>query len=173
MPDPTEGQFGKLENTINKAKELARTMQFEDHVNGAIDDLNTILSLAMEALTDSFTEHLKKVEPKNEPGNLEFSDHFEEPTLESTIFSEEKSEEPDEISVDDLIGASYSFGKTDEEKADEFVTDLKATVSHYAWLFVAIGMTMEAENKQEIVKILEQKAFSLTRKASRLQGRKE
>ena len=173
MADPTEGQFGKkLEDLISRTKDLASSMNFEGQVNDAVGDLNTIISMAMEALTDSFTEHISKIEDRKSE-DVVLSDHFTEPTLESSIYSEEKSEELEEISVDDLIGESYSYGKTDDEKAVEFVTDLKATVAHYAWLFVAIGVAIEAENKQKLISIIEQKALALQRKTARLNTRKD
>lgn len=148
--------FGpKIENMVRDAKTVAEDLKFTSKIEDTINDLWGIIGIAMDSIVASCS--------KNESSEKE--NHFAPPSLDDHVdYEDDESEvegEAGEFSVDKLIAQSYTFGKSDEEIADDFRNDLKGTISHYAWLFVALGIALDHEGKREIVEVLKKKALEL------------
>lgn len=136
--------FGdKVTNMILNAQDIADKLNFKHKVEDTIEDLLTVIGIAFDSVIASCEN--------NTIDDIE-SDHFSSPELKT---------EPENISIDDLIAESYTYGKSDEQISKEFRTDLNDTVKNFAWLLVSIGIALDNEDKRDIVKFLKQKTIEL------------
>ena len=144
---------------IQNAKAVAESHNFTHRVEEVISDLQNIISVSMESVIASAEAQ------RNEEEN---GDHFSAnpPEIEQHLEQEEPEGHFESISVDDLIAESYTYGKSDEQVAKEFIDDLKSHISSYAWLFVAIGIAIDNEDKRDMVKILSNKMNELKAKTN-------
>lgn len=148
--------FGpKIDGMVANAKEVAATMNFTNKVEDTINDLWSIIGMSIDSVVESCNRH-------SENGNkAENSDHFMAPTINDHLEDTDDLSEPTQLSVDDLIAESYTYGKTDEQIADEFLGDLRSTVKQYAWVLVAIGIALDHEEKKALTEILKIKSNQL------------
>ncbi len=156
MSEQETSFFGaKIENMVRDAKTVADDLKFTNKIEDTINDLWGIIGIAMDSIVASCSKH----------ESSDNENHFAPPSLDDHVDYEDDEPEVEgeigEFSVDKLIAQSYTFGKSDEEIADDFRNDLKGTISHYAWLFVALGIALDHEGKREIVEVLKKKALEL------------
>lgn len=156
--------FGeKIDGMVLNAQEVANNLNFSNKVEDTISELWGVIGVSIDSVIASCNK-----EPEKE---TEEDDHFSQPDIED--LHEETHEEPAEISVDDLIAESYTYGKSDEQIADEFRNDLRDTVRHYGWLLVALGIALDHEEKRQIVAILKEKTQELQKRAEILKIREQ
>lgn len=117
---------------IERSKKDIATVGFSDRIDGMVEDESVFVELTIDSLKKSFEKALGNLtEKENEPEVPQVEDFFEEP----------------EINIEELIAESYNIGKTDEEKSQAIMTDLKEVFKMYAYLFIAIGQQLEIEKK--------------------------
>lgn len=154
--------FGeKIDGMVLNAQEVAKNLNFSNKVEDTISELWGVIGVSIDSVIASCN--------KERDNDSEEDDHFAKPTIEE--HHEDASEEPTEISVDDLIAESYTYGKSDEQIADEFRNDLRDTVRHYGWLLVALGIALDHGEKRQIVTILKEKTIELQKRAEALKIR--
>lgn len=143
--------FGeKLDGLVDCAKGVAENLKFSDKIENTINELWEVINVFMNSTANVINE--------------DKDDHFSEPVLET----KETEHSFDNISIDDLIIESYSFGKTEEELFNEVAGELKATVRQYCWLLVALGIALDHEDKKQIVKSLKIKCDQLNERVKQL-----
>lgn len=117
---------------IERSKKDIAAVGFSDRIDGMVEDESVFVELTIDSLKKSFEKALGNLtEKENEPEVPQVEDFFEEP----------------EINIEELIAESYNIGKTDEEKSQAIMTDLKEVFKMYAYLFIAIGQQLEIEKK--------------------------
>lgn len=145
---------------IENAMAVAKSKNFTKRIEDVIGDLQNIVVVAMESVIFSAEAHA-------EDDDREGNGLPTPPKVEDSI---DEADHLTEMSVDDLIAESYTYGKTDEEISREFIDDLKTQIGSYAWLFVAIGIALDNEDKKDMVKILSNKMLELKAKSNPEQG---
>ena len=143
---------------IVDAQTVADNLNFRSKIDGTIEDMLSVIGIALDSVIASCENHVESNE----------DDHFSKPELENHVESE--PEQPKNISVDDLIAESYTYGKSDEQVAEEFKSDLNDTVKNFAWLLVALGIAMDNEDKKQIVQLLKQKTIDLVQRERKLKA---
>lgn len=115
---------------VERSKKDIATVGFSDRIDGMVEDESVFVELTIDSLKKSFEKALENIRNGEDvPEIPEIEDSFEEP----------------EINIDELIAESYNIGKTDEEKSQAIMTDLKEVFKMYAYLFIAIGQQLEIE----------------------------
>lgn len=118
---------------VERSKKDITTVGFSDRIDGMVEDESVFVELTIDSLKKSFEKALENIRNGEDvpkiPEISEIEDSFEEP----------------EINIDELIAESYNIGKTDEEKSQAIMTDLKEVFKMYAYLFIAIGQQLEIE----------------------------
>ena len=147
--------FGdKVRRMIQDAKDVSNSLKFTNKVTNTIDDLLAVINVSMESIKKSVEMGSPKtINPFLEP----FA-----PEIESI------ASEDDQINIDKLIADSYNYGKSDVEMADSFKKDLDETIRDFAWLFVAIGIALDNEDKKDIINILKVKAQEIQEREAKL-----
>lgn len=153
--------FGsKVVEMIRDAQTVADGHNFTNKVNETIDDLISIVNISLEAVIASCEN---KLQENNTGSGFE---HFESPTLEE--HTEEETQLSDNLLVDGLLAESYTYGKSDEQIAGEFKGDLNKTIRDYAWIFVAIGIALDSQDKREIANVLTKKMIEIKKREQML-----
>ena len=164
MQESKKSFFGeKVDGMVRNAKTVADNLNSSNKVEDTISELWGIIGVSIDSVIASCN--------KEHGDDTEKDDHFAQPSIEE--HQEDLPEEPAEISVDDLIAESYTYGKSDEQIADEFRDDLRDTVRHYGWLLVALGIALDHEEKRQIVAILKEKTQELQKRAEILKIREQ
>lgn len=160
--------FGeKVDGMVKNAQEVASNLEFSNKVEDTINELWGVISLSINSVVTACDKELGKDIDKDEDDIDSFSPYSPEYSYEDI------PEEPEEISIDQLIAQSNTYGKPAEQVANEFRDDLKDTIRHYAWLLVALGIALDHEEKREIIAILKGKSKELAIQAKELKIREE
>ena len=131
--------FKDLNLLIERSKKDIASVGFTKRIEGMVDDESVFVELTIDSLKRSFENALENMIPKGE-------EEFKVPEISEI--------EEGEINIEELIADSYNVGKSDEEKSEAIITDLKEVFKMYAYLFIAIGQQLEieklpAKNKKE------------------------
>lgn len=116
---------------IEQSKRDIASVGFTDSIEGMVEDESVFVELTIDSLKRSFENALENMVPKSE-------EEFKVPEIE-------EEGEVGEINIEELIAESYNVGKSDEEKSQAIMTDLKEVFKMYAYLFIAIGQQLEIE----------------------------
>lgn len=116
---------------IERSKRDIASVGFTDRIEGMVEDESVFVELTIDSLKRSFENALENMVPKSE-------EEFKVPEIE-------EEGEVGEINIEELIAESYNVGKSDEEKSQAIMTDLKEVFKMYAYLFIAIGQQLEIE----------------------------
>lgn len=138
--ESARSSFRDLNVIIERSKKDIASVGFTDRIDGMVEDESVFVELTIASLKRSFEDALENMIPKGE-------EEFKVPEIE-------EDEELGEINIEELIADSYNVGKSDEEKSQAIMTDLKEVFKMYAYLFIAIGQQLEieklpAKNKKE------------------------
>lgn len=123
--------FKELNVIIDGARNDITKVGFSEKINELVNDEAVFVELTIDSLKRSFEKALENMVEKDE-------EEFKIPEFEDLV-------EDSEINIDDLVAESYNVGKTDEEKSEAIINDLKEVFKMYAYLFIAIGQQLEAE----------------------------
>lgn len=135
--------FKDLNILIERSRADIASVGFTERIEGMVDDESVFVEMTIDSLKRSFENALENMIPKGE-------EEFKVPEISEI----EDVEEEGEINIEELIADSYNVGKSDEEKSEAIITDLKEVFKMYAYLFIAIGQQLEieklpAKNKKE------------------------
>lgn len=123
--------FKDLNILIERSRADIASVGFTERIEGMVDDESVFVEMTIDSLKRSFENALENMIPKGE-------EEFKVPEIE-------EEEEVGEINIEELIAESYNVGKSDEEKSQAIMTDLKEVFKMYAYLFIAIGQQLEIE----------------------------
>ena len=126
--------FKELNVIIDGAKRDIANVGFSDRIDGLVEDEAVFVELTINSLQKSFEKALEKMIPVHEE-DIQVPD----------ISEIDDVEEDWEINTEELIAESYNVGKTDEEKSQAIMDDLKEVFKMYAYLFISIGQQLEVE----------------------------
>ena len=147
---------GAMTSDINRlilgAKNDVKNADLQKEFDGLIDDESVFVELTIESIKQAFLKLYNEQEAKISSMASQ-DDHFKEYSLdeeEINIESGIKSEKNDfsEIDVDKLIADSYNVDKTDEEKVESIMGDLKEILKMYGHIFIGIGQQIERSKKR-------------------------
>lgn len=132
--------FKDLNILIERSRADIASVGFTERIEGMVEDESVFVEMTIDSLKRSFENALENMIPKVE-------EEFKVPEIEDV-------EEDWEINTEELIADSYNVGKSDEEKSQAIMADLKDVFKMYAYLFIAIGQQLEieklpAKNKKE------------------------
>lgn len=122
--------FKDLNILIERSRADIASVGFTKRIEGMVEDESVFVEMTIDSLKRSFENALENMIPKEE--------EFKVPEIEDV-------EEDWEINTEELIADSYNVGKSDEEKSQAIMTDLKDVFKMYAYLFIAIGQQLEIE----------------------------